>query len=101
MVVCSYEKCAFCCCFLLLDINDCYPSPCENKGTCIDGVNSYACACVPGFEGKNCTIGKFLRCRGAYFRPIETVKVVNFTHIRCSFLALCKTIEHDCTVMLG
>ena len=71
MNVSSYEKCAFCCCFFLLDINDCYRSPCENKGTCIDGVNSYTCACVPGFEGKNCTIGKLLRYRGANFRPIE------------------------------
>ena len=71
MDVSSYEKCAFCCCFFLLDISDCYRSPCENKGTCIDGVNSYTCACVPGFEGKNCTIGKLLRCRGANFRPIE------------------------------
>ena len=76
MEVSSYEKCAFCCCFFLLDINDCYPSPCKNKGTCIDGVNSYTCACVPGFEGKNCTIGKLLRCRGTNFRPIEHVKVV-------------------------
>ena len=40
------------------DIDDCYPSPCENNGTCIDGVNNYKCACVPGFEGKNCSIGK-------------------------------------------
>jgi len=60
--------------FFLLDINDCYPSPCEKKGTCIDGVNSYTCACVPGFEGKNCTNGKLLRCRGANFRPIEHSK---------------------------
>ena len=74
MDVSSYEKYTFCCCFFLLDINDCYRSPCENKGTCIDGVNSYTCACVPGFEGKNCTIGKLLRCRGANFRPIEHSK---------------------------
>ena len=42
------------------DIDDCYPSPCKNNGTCIDGVNNYTCSCVPGFEGKNCTISKLL-----------------------------------------
>ena len=45
--------------FSASDIDDCYPSPCENNGTCIDGVTNYTCACVPGFEGKNCSIGKF------------------------------------------
>ena len=42
------------------DIDDCYPSPCENHGTCVDGVNNYTCACLPGFEGKTCAIGKLL-----------------------------------------
>ena len=53
----SRNLCASC---ISLDIDDCYPSPCENNGTCIDGVNNYTCACVPGFEGKNCTISKLL-----------------------------------------
>ena len=42
------------------DIDDCYPSPCENNGTCIDHVSNYTCSCVPGFQGKNCSIGKLL-----------------------------------------
>ena len=46
--------------FISSDIDDCYPSPCKNNGTCIDGVNNYTCSCVPGFEGKNCTISKLL-----------------------------------------
>ena len=43
----------------LSDINECYPNPCKNNGTCIDGVNNYTCTCVPEFEGKNCAISKF------------------------------------------
>ena len=43
----------------LSDIDECYPSPCKNNGTCIDGVNNYTCACAPGFEGNNCAISKF------------------------------------------
>ena len=28
-----------------------------NGGTCTDGVNSYPCACAPGYSGKGCQIG--------------------------------------------
>ena len=37
------------------DINDCATNPCDNGGTCTDGENSYTCACVAGYSGKNCT----------------------------------------------
>ena len=31
--------------------------PCFNKGTCIDGINSYSCNCTDtGFEGQHCEI---------------------------------------------
>ena len=36
------------------DINDCESNPCRNGGTCIDGVNSYACICSGGWEGAHC-----------------------------------------------
>ena len=55
--------------FFSSDIDDCYPSPCENNGTCIDGVNSYTCTCLPGFEGKNCSIGRFLN--SCYLTPVS------------------------------
>lgn len=35
-----------------LDINDCDPSPCENRGTCEDLVNGYRCQCMDGYTGK-------------------------------------------------
>ena len=28
-----------------------------NGGTCTDGVNSYTCACAPGYSGEGCEIG--------------------------------------------
>ena len=40
------------------DIDECASSPCQNGGTCNDGVNSYTCECIPGFAGDNCEIGK-------------------------------------------
>ena len=27
---------------------------CQNGGTCVDGVNSFTCTCVPGFKGRYC-----------------------------------------------
>ena len=40
------------------DINDCAGNPCENGGSCTDGVNSYSCDCALGFTGDNCETGK-------------------------------------------
>lgn len=42
----------------LQDIDDCGSSPCMNDATCVDGLESYSCRCVPGYSGSNCQIGK-------------------------------------------
>lgn len=49
-------------CFVNLeitDINECFPDPCENNGTCTDLVNEYHCDCFPGFNGTNCENGEY------------------------------------------
>ena len=46
------------CIFVLSDIDECSSNPCQNGGTCTDGVNSYSCACVAGTSGVNCENGK-------------------------------------------
>lgn len=28
--------------------------PCQNGGTCLDGIGEYTCMCVDGFGGKHC-----------------------------------------------
>ena len=33
------------------DVDDCAGAPCANGGSCLDGVNSYSCSCVAGYEG--------------------------------------------------
>ena len=48
---------------LFADTYDCDPYPCLNNGTCTDMVNNYTCACQPGFEGRNCSISKFIKSR--------------------------------------
>ena len=46
--------------FITPDIDECSLSPCEHGGNCTDGINDFSCDCVPGYEGKNCSISKFL-----------------------------------------
>ena len=48
--------------FLILyspDIDDCDPNPCLHDGECIDGADSYTCACAAGYTGTDCEIGKW------------------------------------------
>ena len=40
-----------------VDKNECLSNPCQNSGTCEDGVNSYTCTCAPGFTGHDCETG--------------------------------------------
>ena len=44
--------------YFLPDIDDCASSPCQNSGTCTDGVNEYTCTCVTGYTGSNCEISR-------------------------------------------
>lgn len=40
-----------------VDIDECYPNPCENGATCVDGPGAYTCRCPPGFNGTRCETG--------------------------------------------
>ena len=46
--------------FYSLDIDECASSPCQNGGTCNDGINMYNCDCVPGYSGGHCETGYYL-----------------------------------------
>ncbi|KAG1683688.1 Protein eyes shut [Nymphon striatum] len=36
------------------NVNECLSDPCQNNGTCEDGIDSYKCRCKPGYSGGNC-----------------------------------------------
>ncbi|XP_048200066.1 LOW QUALITY PROTEIN: coagulation factor X [Perognathus longimembris pacificus] len=36
------------------DGDQCESSPCQNRGSCRDGLGEYTCTCEEGYEGKNC-----------------------------------------------
>ena len=46
--------------YLSIDTDECASSPCQNGGTCTDGVDAYTCACVSGWEGEECQTGELL-----------------------------------------
>lgn len=43
---------------VVTDINDCLPNPCQNGGTCVDGINTFSCICLQGFSGGTCATSK-------------------------------------------
>ena len=36
------------------NINECESDPCQNDGSCTDGVNGYTCSCADGYNGTDC-----------------------------------------------
>ena len=44
--------------FHFVDIDECNSSPCENGGTCVDGVYEYTCSCTFGHTGDQCETSK-------------------------------------------
>ena len=47
--------------FNVVDINECSPNSCKNGGICTDLVNGFSCSCVAGYNGDDCSSGKFHR----------------------------------------
>lgn len=40
-----------------VDVDECDPNPCVNGASCLDGLGSYTCRCLPGFNGTRCETG--------------------------------------------
>ena len=40
--------------FLISDVDECFSSPCQNEGICIDEINSFFCNCKINWFGLNC-----------------------------------------------
>nr|Q1L659.1 RecName: Full=Coagulation factor X isoform 1; Short=PFX1; Contains: RecName: Full=Factor X light chain; Contains: RecName: Full=Factor X heavy chain; Contains: RecName: Full=Activated factor Xa heavy chain; Flags: Precursor [Pseudonaja textilis]AAY85307.1 blood coagulation factor X1 [Pseudonaja textilis] len=46
-----------------VDGDQCSSNPCHYGGTCKDGIGSYTCTCLSGYEGKNCEYVLYKSCR--------------------------------------
>lgn len=58
------------------NIDDCANNPCQNGGTCNDGVNGYTCECVDSYSGTNCETA-LPRCRSGAMYLAPTVVDIN------------------------
>ena len=68
---CQWFWCGENSCYIIsADTDDCATNPCENGGTCVDGVNSHTCTCVEGYEGSNCETSKMRECACMDFIPL-------------------------------
>lgn len=43
--------------WFLADTDECHSSPCLNGATCVDGIDSFKCLCLPSYGGDLCEIG--------------------------------------------
>ena len=39
---------------LITDVDECASVPCQNGGTCVDGIDGYKCVCMAGYTGDSC-----------------------------------------------
>ena len=61
-------------CFHSTDVDECGSNPCQNGGTCQDGLNAYQCNCASGYTGKQCERGS-LRISCKLFRARARARV--------------------------
>ena len=62
------------------EINECDSNPCQNGGTCEDGIESFLCSCPFGYESDQCQTGK-IKAFIYIFRKYEMI----FTLQPCNF----------------
>lgn len=41
-------------CSLPKDVSECASNPCQNGGTCVEGLNQYKCTCPQNWSGSHC-----------------------------------------------
>jgi cysteine-rich repeat protein/probable HAF family extracellular repeat protein len=73
------------------NVNDCASTPCQNGGSCVDGVNAYTCTCTNRYTGAKCEYLEVKLSQANYpsagYSAVATglsndgtVMLVNFTH---------------------
>ena len=67
----------------LSDYDECFNSPCQNGGTCINTFGGYRCECNYGYSGQNCHLGKVETTEiGSSCRDSNAIKQRKFLYAR-------------------
>ena len=65
--------------FFATDTDECKSSPCQNGGTCVDGLYDFTCVCPRLFIGKRCegsvTSHNFIIGVKEVLMPFEVLKI--------------------------
>ena len=60
---------------VLLDVDECNSSPCQNNGSCLERVNGFECGCMSGYTGEKCESGNVMKVR------LVGKQVMNISHL--------------------
>ncbi len=74
------------------DVDDCENARCLNGGTCLDGIDSYTCQCVDGWEGNDCSSSMWYSAEHLYLD--QDKKLYINTVIRVYYNIRMKCITH-------
>ncbi|XP_077647017.1 uncharacterized protein LOC110478744 [Lonchura striata] len=71
---------------IYVDGNQCSSNPCHYGGHCKDGIGSYTCTCLDGYQGKNCefVIPKFCRINNGDCEQFCSVRRDGRKDVLCS-----------------
>ncbi|XP_064419080.1 sushi, nidogen and EGF-like domain-containing protein 1 [Latimeria chalumnae] len=82
------------------NINECEGSPCQNGGTCVDGINAYYCNCKLGYTGEHCQTD-IDECEGSPCQNGGTcVDGINAYYCKCKLGytgEYCQTVDLTCS----
>ena len=70
LVASDYNTCL---CIFYLDFDECASYPCQNGGTCTDGIDGYECNCIPGHTGVFCQTGPRFSVLTCYVPKLESI----------------------------
>ena len=58
------------------DIDDCVGIICQHGGTCRDGINTFTCDCVAGYEGPTCEMSKWWSRDETFILPFRDFRAI-------------------------
>ncbi|XP_055657122.1 coagulation factor X [Falco peregrinus] len=69
-----------------VDGNQCSSNPCHYGGHCKDGIGSYTCSCLDGYQGKNCefVIPKYCKINNGDCEQFCSIKKSTRKDVLCS-----------------